>query len=97
MEKLQRLATRMVKSPRDLSYDDRLRRLNLFAIERRLLRGDLILAYNMFQGRLDMPLDEFFEAPSERNLRRHDFQLRNRPKSRRVILGNACAERRMSS
>ncbi len=35
-------------------------------------------AYNMFQGRLDMPLEEFFEAPSERNLRRHDFQLRHR-------------------
>ncbi len=32
----------------------------------------------MFQGRLDMPLKEFFEASSERNLRRHDFQLRHR-------------------
>ncbi len=78
MEKLQRLATRMVKGLRDLPYEDRLRRLNLFSIERRLLLGDPILAYNMFQGRLDMPFEEFFEAPSDRNLRRHDFQLRHR-------------------
>ncbi len=75
IEKLQRLATRMVKGLRDLSYENRLRRLNLFSIERRLLRGDLILAYNVFQGRLDVPLEEFFEAPTER---RHDFQLRHR-------------------
>ncbi len=50
----------------------------IFAIERRLLRGDLILAYSMFQGQFDIPLEEFFEVPSERNLRRHDFQLRHR-------------------
>ncbi len=32
----------------------------------------------MFQGRLDKPLEEFFEVPSERYLRRHDFQLHHR-------------------
>ncbi len=68
----------MVKGLGDLSYEDRLRRLNLLSIERRLLRGDLILAYNMFQGRLDVPVEEFFEAQTERNLHRHDFQLRHR-------------------
>ncbi len=78
MEKLQRLATRMVKGIRDFSYEDRLRSLNLFSIERRLIRGDLILAYSMLQGRLDMPFEEILEAPCECNLCRHDFQLRNR-------------------
>ncbi len=39
MERLQRLGARMVKSLRELSYEDRLRRLNPFTIERRLLRG----------------------------------------------------------
>ncbi len=57
-EQLQRLATRMVRGLKDLTYDDRLRKLNLFSIERRLFRGDLILVYNMFQGRLDMLLEE---------------------------------------
>ncbi len=36
------------------------------------------MAYNIIQGRLDMPLVEFFEAPSERNLRSYDFQLLHR-------------------
>ncbi len=39
MERLPRLGTRMVNSLRGLSYEDRFRRLNLFTIERRLLRG----------------------------------------------------------
>ncbi len=55
-----------------------LRRLNLFSLERRRLRGDLILAYNIFHGRLDFPHAEFFEAPAERNLRGHDSKIRHR-------------------
>ncbi len=55
MERIQRLATRMVKGVRELSYEDRLRRLNIISFERRRLRGDLILAYNIFHGRLDLP------------------------------------------
>ncbi len=36
MERLQRLGSRMVKRLRGLSYEDRLRRFNLFTIDRRL-------------------------------------------------------------
>ncbi len=75
MERLQRLAWSMVKSLRGISYEERLRRMNLFTIERRLLRGDLILACNLFQDPLNGPPDKFLD---ERNLRLHDFQLRHR-------------------
>ncbi len=68
----------MVKGMRELPYNDRLRRLNIFSFERRRLRGDLILAYNIFHGRFELPQAEFFEAPSERDLRGHDFKLRHR-------------------
>ncbi len=78
MEKLQRLVTRMVKGLRDHSYEDRLSRFNVFSFERRLLRGDLLLANKMFHGRLDVQLEEFFEVPSERSLCRYDSQLRHR-------------------
>ncbi len=78
MERLQRLATRMVKGMRELSYEERLRRLDLFSLERRRLRGDLIVAFNIFQGCLDFPHAQFFEAPAERNLRGHDFKIRHR-------------------
>ncbi len=63
---------------RGLSYEDPLRRLNPFTFERRLLRGDLNLAYTLSQGRLNVPLDDIFEALAERDPRRHDFQLRHR-------------------
>ncbi len=78
MQRIQRLATRLVKGMRELPYEDRLRRLNIVFLERHRLLGNLILAYNMFHGRLDMPWGEFFEAPSERELRGHDFKLRRR-------------------
>ncbi len=74
MERIQRLATRMVKGMRELPYGDRLRRLNIFSLERPRLRVDLILAYNIFHGLLDLPRTECFEVPTERDLRGHDFK-----------------------
>ncbi len=68
IERIQRLATRMVKGMRELPYEDRLRRQKIFSPERRRLRGDLILAYNILHGRLDLPTAEFLEAPSVRDL-----------------------------
>ncbi len=55
MERIQCLATHFVKGMIELPYEDRFRRLNLFSLERRWLRGDLISAYNIFHGRLDLP------------------------------------------
>ncbi len=48
MERKQRLATRMIKGMRELPFEERLRRLNIFSRERRRLCGDLFLAYNIF-------------------------------------------------
>ncbi len=62
---------------KELPYEDRLHRLTIFSLRRRRLRGDLILAYNIFQGRIGLPRAEFFEAPLERDLRGHDFKLRH--------------------
>ncbi len=78
MKRIQLLATRMVKGMRELPYEDRLRGLNIFSLERRRLHGDLILAHNIFHGRLDLPQAESFEALAERYLRGHDFKLRHR-------------------
>ncbi len=50
MERIQRLATCMIKSITQLPYEDRLRRLNVFG---------LILAHNIFHGHLDLPWVKF--------------------------------------
>ncbi len=60
MERIQRLATRMVKGMRKLPYEDRLCRLNIFSLGRRRLRGDLILASNIFHGRFDFATGGMF-------------------------------------
>ncbi len=78
VERLQRLATRMIKGMRELPYEDRLRRLNIFSLERRRLHGDLILAYNVFHCRLNLPQTEFFEASAARDLRGPALKLRHR-------------------
>ncbi len=61
-----------------VAYEGRLRRLDIFSTKRCRLRRDLILAYIIFHGRLDLPQAEFFEAPSERDLRGHDLKLCHR-------------------
>ena len=76
LEKVQRMATRMVKGLRELRYEERLKALNLFSLERRRRRADLITCFNIHSGRLDVPADFFFEPSLREGLRREGSRLR---------------------
>ncbi len=75
LEQIQRLATWLVTDMRHLPYEERLQRLNLHSLQRRRLQADLITAFKIFKGLLDIDPNLFFFPPAGRGLRGHPFNV----------------------
>ena len=74
LERVQRRATKMIPGIRNKSYEERLEVLNLFSLEKRRLRGDLIETYKIFLGFDDIKPDDLFKL-NEVGLRGHKYKL----------------------
>ena len=70
MEAVQRRATKMVKGLRDTPYEDRLKILDIPALEERWSRGDVIETYKITTGKLKVDRSRYF-VPATTNLRGH--------------------------
>jgi len=76
LEKVQRSATEMVHRLRHLSYEQRLRHLELTTLRERRIRGDLIETFKIMTGKERVDRSQFFELSTcEYQLRGHTMKL----------------------
>ena len=72
-ESVQRKATKLVQGIKDLSYEDRLRRLQLPSLCHRRRRGDMIYTYKLHNDKLGVDKKEFFASPPNQIVRGHQY------------------------
>ena len=75
LERIQRRWTRAIQGFEVLPYGERLRKLNLFSVQGRLLRADLIITYKIFQGLCAVAPNDIFNLAVDPRTRGHRFKV----------------------
>ena len=76
LEKVQRRATKLIPRLSRLQYEERLKRLRLYPLEKKRFRGDLIETYKILTGKEEnVNPDLFFKRATTSNLRGNSMKL----------------------
>ena len=72
LERDQTRETKMVQGLKDLNYEDRLKKLDLYCLQRRRLGGDLIETFKILTDKECIDKRQFFTSSITTNMRFHD-------------------------
>ena len=78
LEKVQRRATKLIPGLRNKPYEERLKELKLFSLEKRRLRGDLIEVFKILNKMVNVEADNLFHMQTDTRTRNNGWKLKGK-------------------
>ncbi len=79
LERVQRRFTKRLLNCLNLSYEDRLQKLDIKSLQERRIKKDLTYIFKMLHGKIDVNFDDFFQFSQNSATRGHSYKLFKQP------------------